>query len=105
MVKYIYDLTYKEIMGKIKEDDSLNYLRPIKDMRPFKGLNNALTVWDMNNEEYVVKLTEHGFVSWRAVGQELFDNNHGIEPSGTDILSHIKTGEELMDYLIEENKQ
>lgn len=76
MEKDIYKLTYKEIMELMKSDNSLDYLRPIKDMRPFKGLNNALTVWNKDNEEYVVKLTENGFVSWKAVGQELFENNH-----------------------------
>lgn len=70
-------LTYEGVIGLIKEDEALDYLRPIKDMRPFRGLNNALTVWDKDNTEYVVKLTEDGFVSWKSVGQELFENNHG----------------------------
>ena len=72
----LYELTFDEIIRMIKAEESLDYLRPIRDMRPFKGLNNALTVWDKDNTEHVVKLTEHGFVSWEAVGQELFKNNH-----------------------------
>ncbi|WP_438310830.1 hypothetical protein [Sporosarcina sp. FA9] len=72
----IYGLKYEEVMDLMKEDESLDYLRPIKDMRPFKGLNNALTVWNKDNVEHVVKLTENGFVSWKSIGQELFENNH-----------------------------
>jgi len=60
-------------------------LRPIKDKKTFKGLNNAMTVWDKNNVEYVVNLTEQGFVSWLTVGQELFENNHNCSDI-TDIL-------------------
>jgi|GEM_PF-6682738 len=72
----IYELTYTELMDLMIKDESLEYLRPFQDMRPFKGLNNALTIWDEDNVEHVVKLTENGFVSWKAVGQELFDINH-----------------------------
>lgn len=70
------ELTYGDVIEMIREDKTLDHLRPIKDMRPFKGLNNALTVWDKDNVEHVVKLTENGFVSWEAAGQELFINNH-----------------------------
>lgn len=72
----INELTYQNVMDLMREDASLDYLRPINDMRPFTGLNNAFTVWDKDSVEHVVKLTENGFVSWKAVGQELFDNNH-----------------------------